>query len=84
MVRVGKAWVCYLCDLLPGRFPPIECCDRDVDGKRCRLVKRHRGPCEPGRGGRAEPNPLRDGVADPLEKSHDPTFEARRRAGPHR
>jgi hypothetical protein len=82
---------CRLCYVLPALFPPIVRCPTmlvvNVSGRQdqCRLVEGHPGACEPPRNGRSEGNPARDGEYDiAANKSHDPTYEPRRRVGPHR
>lgn len=75
-------FVCYLCYVLPERFPPIVRCNRQDD---CRLIQGHRPPCQTDQERKVEANPLRDG--DPKlaaeRKRGNPAFQKRQRAGPN-
>jgi hypothetical protein len=73
---------CYLCVILPRKFPPVESCGRLApDGEPCRFVKGHPYTCKGKSAPRAKGN-TRDGEAE--TKRRDPTFTPRRRVGPHR
>jgi hypothetical protein len=79
---------CYLCTVVAKIQPPDACGATLADGQTCILEKGHQEwqACRGRRSGnqKAKPKATRDGVADPLKKSHDPTWTPRKRVGPHR
>lgn len=79
------------------RYPPPQPCGKELKGgRRCQVAGPHR-ECRPGRKPNEKDdgsdelqrldlnNSERDGEADLIDlKGHDPTFEPRKRVGPHR
>jgi hypothetical protein len=77
---------CYLCYVMPLRFPPVEACASIMgDGKECRLIRGHRGNCRAadGSASKEEANATRDGDPKLAAERKRPLSRQSNRAGPN-
>lgn len=82
---------CYVCYVLPARFPPVERCAGPGEGAECRLVEGHAGVCDPPRRDtKTERADLKDSKKDHIDPSVPRAAavslgqKKRHREGPHR